>query len=226
MAGHEMGELILLKARIADLIEAYNSLEIERDGLKHENSNLNSELNNRGQEIDDLNVDFNRIVNNDVFFDKNKNDFFKLFSENRSNIYSELEIKEAIEICDDEIVIALDSGELSFEQDEYLMIIAQHISCNELVKTVVDIIDRNANDYIFLINCIQDIVLFGQVLDNCKVKKLLLLFLSFNINKFDSWFYSCDMNDADSVKFTLYLEQEFLKMNELEMSVPEQKNLH
>ena len=173
-----------------------------------------------------MNVDFNRIVNNDVFFDKNKNDFFKLFSENRSNIYSELEIKEAIEICDDEIVIALDSGELSFEQDEYLMIIAQHISCNELVKTVVDIIDRNANDYIFLINCIQDIVLFGQVLDNCKVKKLLLLFLSFNINKFDSWFYSCDMNDADSVKFTLYLEQEFLKMNELEMSVPEQKNLH
>ena len=61
MAGHEMGELILLKARIADLIEAYNSLEIERDGLKHENSNLNSELNNRGQEIDDLNVDFNRV---------------------------------------------------------------------------------------------------------------------------------------------------------------------
>ena len=168
-----------------------------------------------------LNVDFNKIVNNDVLFDKNKNDFFKLFTENGRNIYSETEIKEAIEVCDDEIVIALDSGELSFEQDEHLMIIAQHINCAELVNTVVDIIDRNSNDYIFLINCIQDIALFGQVLDNSKVKHLFLLFLSFNINRFESWFNSCEMSDADGIKFTLFLEKEFIKLNGLE-----QRKLH
>ena len=163
-----------------------------------------------------LNVDFNKIINNDVLFDKNKNDFFKIFSENGRNIYSETEIKEAIEVCDDEIVIALDSGELSFEQDEHLMIIAQHINCAELVNTVVDIIDRNSDDYVFLLNCIQDIALFGQVLDNSKAKHLFVLFLSFNINRYESWFNSCEMSDADGIKFTLFLEKEFIKLNGIE----------
>ena len=61
MAGHEMEELVLLKGRIAVLIEAYKALEIEIDGLKQKNSSLSSEIGNKGQEIDDLKVDINRV---------------------------------------------------------------------------------------------------------------------------------------------------------------------
>lgn len=61
MAGHETEELVFLKGRVAKLIEAYRTLENERDNFKELNCDLSGKLGEKKKEIDDIKVDFNRV---------------------------------------------------------------------------------------------------------------------------------------------------------------------
>ena len=56
-----MEELILLKSKVRDLIEAYADLEEELDTIRQENATLGERLSAKDREIDDLKKEVNRV---------------------------------------------------------------------------------------------------------------------------------------------------------------------
>ena len=61
MAGRELDELVLLKSRVAELVESYNSLKDEFTQVRSENTSLNNKLGGKEEELDKIKKEFDRV---------------------------------------------------------------------------------------------------------------------------------------------------------------------
>ncbi len=187
--------------------------------FKKVNPELSQHLNYDHNQVSRLlNVDLDKLFDGLLSLNLINTDVFNEFID-ESKVYSDDEITDAIGICNDEIIIALDEEcGLSHEQDECLIVMAQYIHSPVLVNLVIELIYQYANDYEQLKKSIQDIDLYGEIMNKAKVKSLCFLFISKNIDLFEAWLYSLKLEEADGIKLTTYVKNELMMMDESNQS--------